>query len=76
MRTNIEIDDEHRQKLVGQDLAGIGWEGDLDAMRLARDMHDFDVVPVLGDAIALGRVLLHDDRDFEPMREYLGLQAA
>jgi Arc/MetJ family transcription regulator len=23
----------HRQKRAGQDLAGIGWEGDLDAMR-------------------------------------------
>jgi hypothetical protein len=23
----------HRQKLAGEDLAGIGWEGDLEAMR-------------------------------------------
>jgi Arc/MetJ family transcription regulator len=25
----------HRQKLAGDDLAGIGWDGDLDAMRRA-----------------------------------------
>jgi predicted nucleic acid-binding protein len=75
------------------------------AMRLARDMHAFDVVPMLGDALAMqaaqnfralraigitvrtsadliigtycierGHFLLHDDRDFEPMREHLGLR--
>jgi Arc/MetJ family transcription regulator len=26
----------HRQKLAGEALAGIGWEGDLDAMREGR----------------------------------------
>ena len=26
----------HRQKLAGEHLAGIGWEGDLDAMRRDR----------------------------------------
>ncbi|HEY2621545.1 MAG TPA: PIN domain nuclease [Acetobacteraceae bacterium] len=75
------------------------------AVRLARDMRAFDVVPMLGDVIAAqaarnyralralgitvrampgliigtycivrGHFLLHDDRDFDPMREHLGLR--
>jgi predicted nucleic acid-binding protein len=77
------------------------------ATRLARDMRDFKIVPMLGDVIAVqaarnsralraigftirasadliigtyciehGHVLLHDDRDFEPMRQHLGLLVA
>lgn len=77
------------------------------AGRLARDMHAFNVVPMLGAAIAeqaarnfralrgagitirtsadliIGtycieyrHVLLHDDRDFEPMRVHFGLMVA
>ena len=82
-----------------------GARDDRHAMRLARDMHAFDVVPMLGDALAMqaaqnfralraigitvrtaadliigtycierDHFLLHDDRDFEPMREHLGLR--
>ena len=82
-----------------------GARDERNAARLARDMHAFDVVPMLGDAIAVQsawnfralraagitihsspdlmigtyciehrHTLLHDDRDFEPMHEHLGLQ--
>jgi len=75
------------------------------AIRLARDLNAFDIVPMLGERIAAqaarnyrtlrskgitirktidliigtfciehGHTLLHDDRDFEPMRAHLGLQ--
>jgi predicted nucleic acid-binding protein len=75
------------------------------AARLGRELHDFEVVPMLGEALAVrvarnycalravgltvrktpdliiatycienGHTLLHDDRDFEPMRQHLGLQ--
>jgi predicted nucleic acid-binding protein len=75
------------------------------AARLVRDLRDFEVVPMLGETLAVrvarnyralraigftvrktpdliiatyciefGHTLLHDDRDFEPMREHLGLQ--
>jgi Arc/MetJ family transcription regulator len=40
VRTNVEIDDKlrrvvklYQQRQAGRDLAGIGWEGDLDAMQ-------------------------------------------
>ena len=77
------------------------------ATRLTRDLHAFNIVPMLGDEIAeqaarnyrvlravgitirtsadliIGtycieyrHVLLHADRDFEPMREHLGLLVA
>jgi predicted nucleic acid-binding protein len=76
-----------------------------DARRIERELRRFDVVPMLGEALAIeaarnyrflrglgitlrkvpdliigtyciehGHILLHDDRDFEPMREHLGLQ--
>lgn len=75
------------------------------AVRIARDLNAFDIVPMLGEQVAVqaarndralrgvgitirktaeliigtyciehGHTLLHDDRDFEPMREHLGLQ--
>jgi predicted nucleic acid-binding protein len=75
------------------------------AIRLARDLNEFDIVPMLGTHVAVqaarnyrtlrskgitirktvdliigtfciehGHTLLHDDRDFEPMRLHLGLQ--
>ena len=75
------------------------------AARLGRELRDFDIVPMLGEALAVqvarnyralraagftvrkttdliigtyciehGHTLLHADRDFEPMREHLGLQ--
>ena len=75
------------------------------AVRLARELRSFEIVPMLGEGVAVqaarnfrhlrargitirssadliigtyciehGDPLLHDDRDFEPMREYLGLQ--
>jgi predicted nucleic acid-binding protein len=75
------------------------------ALRLSHEMHAFDIVPMLGERLAVkaaenyrllraagttirtsadliigtyciehGHILLHDDRDFEPMREHLGLQ--
>jgi predicted nucleic acid-binding protein len=75
------------------------------AARLGRELRDFEIVPMLGEALAIqvarnyralraagftvrktpdliigtyciehGHALLHEDRDFEPMREHLGLQ--
>lgn len=75
------------------------------AARLAHELRDFDIVPMLGEGVAVhaagnfrilrargitirssadliigtwcidhGHSLLHDDSDFEPMREHLGLQ--
>ena len=75
------------------------------AARLGRELRDFEIVPMLGAALAVqvarnyralraagftvrktpdliigtyciehGHTLLHADRDFEPMREHLGLQ--
>ena len=75
------------------------------AARLGRELRDFEIVPMLGEALAVqvarnyrvlraadctvrktpdliigtyciehGHTLLHEDRDFEPMREHLGLQ--
>ncbi|HET6237069.1 MAG TPA: PIN domain nuclease [Acetobacteraceae bacterium] len=75
------------------------------AIRLARDLNAFDIVPMLGTRVAVqaarnyrilrskgitirktidliigtfcierDHTLLHDDRDFEPMRLHLGLQ--
>jgi predicted nucleic acid-binding protein len=75
------------------------------AVRIARDLNAFDIVPMLSQHLAVqaahnyrllrargvtirktadmiigtyciehGHTLLHDDRDFEPMRAHLGLQ--
>jgi len=74
------------------------------AIRIARDLNAFNIVPMLGERVAVqaarnyralrsegitirktvdliigtfciehGHTLLHDDRDFEPMRAHLGL---
>ena len=82
-----------------------GARDDRHGVRLARDLRAFDIVPMLGDVIAVqaarnyrvlramgvtmrktpdliigtycierGHVLLHDDRDFLPMQEHLGLR--
>jgi predicted nucleic acid-binding protein len=81
-----------------------GARDERNAVRLSRSMHAFDVVPMLGNAIAVQaawnfralravgvtihsspdliigtyciehrHTLLHDDRDFGPMHEHLGL---
>jgi hypothetical protein len=98
-----------REELVVGDIVLLevlrGARDERNAIQLSRDMHAFDVVPMLGDAIAeqaarnfrtlrtvgitirtspdliIGtyciehrHILLHDDRDFEPMRQHLGLQ--
>ncbi len=84
-----------------------GARDERNAARLARDLRDFTVVPMLGERLAMqvarnyrflrglgitvrktpdliigtyciehGHELLHDDRDFEPMRVHLGLRVA
>lgn len=78
-----------------------------DARRMANDLHQFEIMPMLSVALAIkaaenyrllrsrgitirktpdliigtyciehGHSLLHDDRDFQPMHEHLGLRVA
>ncbi|MQB02960.1 hypothetical protein DXT91_02150 [Agrobacterium tumefaciens] len=61
----------HRQMHALHALEGMGWEGDLDEMRT-----DWDTIIVATYCIENGYERLHDDRDFQPMADHLGLRLA
>lgn len=61
----------HRQMRALDTLEGMGWEGDLDEMRTG-----WDAIIVATYCIENGYERLHNDRDFQPMADHLGLRLA
>lgn len=67
----------HRQMHALHALEGMGWEGDLDEMRTDWGAEtDWDTIIVATYCIENGYERLHNDRDFQPMADHLGLRLA
>jgi hypothetical protein len=67
----------HRQMRALDTLEGMGWEGDPDEMWTDWDAEtDWDTIIVATYCIENGCERLHNDRDFQPMADHLGLRLA